>query len=76
VQIVAAPLLGPDDTALAARHLVHTASAADVRTVLVGGRIVVDDGRLVHGDLARIQREAVRARPALTAHFSGKDHTS
>jgi 5-methylthioadenosine/S-adenosylhomocysteine deaminase len=73
LQIVAAPLLGPDDAPrLAARHLVHTATAADVRTVLVAGRPVVRDGRLVHGDLGRIRQDAVNARPrlssALTAH--------
>lgn len=65
LQIVAAPLLGPDEARLAARHLVHTATAADVRTVLVAGRVVVQDGRLVHGDLGRIQQDAVRARPKL-----------
>jgi guanine deaminase len=39
------------------RQLVYTEPARAVRTVIVGGRIVVDDGRLLTLDLAALRRE-------------------
>ena len=38
------------------KHLVYTASARDVRTVLVDGRVVVDDGQPVHVDAGAVAR--------------------
>jgi cytosine/adenosine deaminase-related metal-dependent hydrolase len=67
VQIVSAPLVSPSETALVARHIVYSSTPADVRTVLVGGRVVVDGGRLAHGSLPEIHQEAMRRRPALLA---------
>jgi 5-methylthioadenosine/S-adenosylhomocysteine deaminase len=67
VQVLSAPLVSPDEASLAPRHLVYSASPADVRTVLVGGQVVVAEGRLVRGSLPEIQREAMRRRPTLLA---------
>jgi 5-methylthioadenosine/S-adenosylhomocysteine deaminase len=41
-------------------HIVYSAMASDVETVMVNGRIVVDDGRLVHGDECEIMNKARR----------------
>jgi formiminoglutamate deiminase len=40
-------------------QVVMTATAADVRTVVVDGRVVVDDGRHVLGDVGRLLAEAI-----------------
>lgn len=45
--------------------LVYTCRGTDVRTVLVDGKIVVDDGRLLTMDPAEVQREAIEARDAV-----------
>jgi len=39
-------------------HIVYSAMASDVETVMVNGRIVVDDGRLVHADEREIMNKA------------------
>ncbi|MGD1076345.1 MAG: amidohydrolase family protein [Thermodesulfovibrionales bacterium] len=41
-------------------HIVYSARASDVKTVMVGGRIVVEDGRLVTGDEKEILEKAIR----------------
>jgi 5-methylthioadenosine/S-adenosylhomocysteine deaminase len=41
-------------------HIVYAAMASDVRTVMVNGRIVVDEGRLVTADESEILRKAER----------------
>jgi 5-methylthioadenosine/S-adenosylhomocysteine deaminase len=46
-------------------HLVYCARAADVRTVLVDGRVVVDDKRLVGMDESGLLNEARRRATAL-----------
>jgi 5-methylthioadenosine/S-adenosylhomocysteine deaminase len=47
--------------------LVYSCRGTDVRTVLVDGRVVVEDGRLLTLDLDAIRREAVTAREALVS---------
>ncbi|HEX8495885.1 MAG TPA: formimidoylglutamate deiminase [Actinomycetales bacterium] len=42
-----------------ASQVVFAATAADIGTVVAGGRTVVDDGRHVLGDVARLLREAI-----------------
>jgi 5-methylthioadenosine/S-adenosylhomocysteine deaminase len=49
------PLVNPVGT------LVHTGQGRDVDTVIVGGEIVVEGGRLVHADMATICAEAAAA---------------
>lgn len=39
-------------------HIVYSAMASDIETVMVNGRIVVDDGGLVHGDECEIMDKA------------------
>jgi 5-methylthioadenosine/S-adenosylhomocysteine deaminase len=39
-------------------HIVYSAMASDVETVMVNGRILVDDGGLVHGDECEIMEKA------------------
>ncbi|MGD0884162.1 MAG: amidohydrolase family protein [Thermodesulfovibrionales bacterium] len=41
-------------------HIVYSVRASDVETVMVGGRIVVEDGRLVTGDEKEILEKATR----------------
>ena len=41
-------------------HIVYAVMASDVRTVMVNGRIVVDEGRLVTADESEILRKAER----------------
>ena len=50
----------------ATNQLVHTEDGSGVHAVMVGGRMVVDDGRLVGVDMAALARkvESVRARLA------------
>ena len=45
--------------------LVYSCRGADVRTVLVDGRVVVEDGRLLSLDLEAVRQDAVAARDAL-----------
>ena len=45
--------------------LVYSCRGADVRTVLVDGRVVVEDGRLLTLDLETVREDAVAARDAL-----------
>ena len=45
--------------------LVYSCRGTDVRTVLVDGRVVVEDGRLLTLDVDVVRREAVAARDAL-----------
>ena len=47
--------------------LVYSARPDDVRTVLVDGRLVVDEGRLLTLDEATVRTEAVAQRDALLA---------
>ncbi|WP_454692105.1 amidohydrolase family protein [Achromobacter aloeverae] len=47
--------------------LVHTGQGRDVDTVIVGGEIVVRDGRPVHADLEAVCAEATEAARALWA---------
>ena len=54
----------PEDVDLASR-IVYAARAADVRHVLIDGRIIVRDGALLTGDLTEIRREANRQARAL-----------
>jgi cytosine/adenosine deaminase-related metal-dependent hydrolase len=42
-----------------AAQAVHSATAADVHRVVVGGRTVVTDGRHVLGDVGALLREAI-----------------
>jgi 5-methylthioadenosine/S-adenosylhomocysteine deaminase len=46
---------------------VYSARAADVRTVLVAGRVLVQDGRLTELDAADVAREAIDQRTMLLA---------
>jgi 5-methylthioadenosine/S-adenosylhomocysteine deaminase len=45
--------------------LVYSCQGSDVRTVLVDGSIVVDNGRLLTLDAEAVRQEAVAARDAL-----------
>jgi 5-methylthioadenosine/S-adenosylhomocysteine deaminase len=56
--------VGPDDVYT---QLVYSARAADVRTVLVAGRVLVQDGRLTELDAADVAREAIDQRTMLLA---------
>jgi 5-methylthioadenosine/S-adenosylhomocysteine deaminase len=47
--------------------LVYSCQSTDVRTVLVDGRVVVEDGRLLTLDVDAVHEEAVAARDALVA---------
>ena len=47
--------------------LVYSCRGADVRTVLVDGRVVVEDVRLLTLDLEAVREEAIAARDALVA---------
>jgi cytosine/adenosine deaminase-related metal-dependent hydrolase len=47
--------------------LVYSCRGADVRTVLVDGRVVVEDGRLLTLDVDAVREKAVTARDALLA---------
>ena len=47
--------------------LVYSCRGADVRTVLVDGRLIVEDGRLLTLDVDAVREEAVAARAALLA---------
>ncbi|HEX2186237.1 MAG TPA: amidohydrolase family protein, partial [Chloroflexota bacterium] len=48
-------------------QLVYSARAADVRTVLVGGRIVVEGGRLTTLDVPTVLEDARRERRRVLA---------
>ena len=52
-------------------HLVYAARASDVRTVLVDGRIVVEDGRLTTMDLGEIMEMALRTKEELLSRLEG-----
>jgi cytosine/adenosine deaminase-related metal-dependent hydrolase len=54
---LSAPHALPDSADLVSR-IVYSARGADVRHVLVDGRVVVHDGRLETADVADIRREA------------------
>jgi guanine deaminase len=45
--------------------LVHTEDGSAVHSVMVGGRMVVENRRLVNVDLAKLAREAENARERL-----------
>jgi cytosine/adenosine deaminase-related metal-dependent hydrolase len=70
VDLKRAHAVGPDDVYT---RLVYSARASDVRHVLVGGRVVVEDGRLValsEADTvaeAAVQRAALLKRAGLTS---------
>jgi 5-methylthioadenosine/S-adenosylhomocysteine deaminase len=53
---------GPDDIYT---QLVYSARATDVRSVMVGGRVLVRDGQLTELDEAEIVAEAARQREQL-----------
>jgi 5-methylthioadenosine/S-adenosylhomocysteine deaminase len=52
--------------------LVHTAQGRDVRTVIVDGRIVVEDGHATLVDEARIREEGAAAVKSLWTRVTGK----
>ena len=52
--------------------LLYSARASDVRTVIVGGTVVVEDRRLVHADLAEIIADAAAVAPELLARRPGE----
>ncbi len=52
--------------------LLYSVRASDVRTVLVAGEVVVEDGRLVRADLDEIVREAAAVAPELLARRPGE----
>ncbi len=56
--------------------LVHTGQGRDVETVLVGGEIVVENGRPTRVDLMSVLREAEAAAAALWARARGTRRTS
>lgn len=58
------PLLGGADGNLH-HNLVHAVQGGDVAMTMVGGRILVDDGRLLSGDLADAIAQVNRAVPDL-----------
>ncbi|MEK7706079.1 MAG: 5'-deoxyadenosine deaminase [Myxococcota bacterium] len=58
------PHVWPPQGDLAAR-IVHSGRPSDVHTVLVDGRVLVDAGKLVVADVAKILREAERATTTL-----------
>jgi 5-methylthioadenosine/S-adenosylhomocysteine deaminase len=51
-------------------HLVFSANQASVRTVLVGGKVVVDNHALVNGDVAEIRETAAQTRRSLLSQLS------
>jgi cytosine/adenosine deaminase-related metal-dependent hydrolase len=55
----------PRSGAPLASQVVFAHTSADVRTVVVDGRVVVDDGRLTSGDEAAIRDDAEVHRKAL-----------
>jgi 5-methylthioadenosine/S-adenosylhomocysteine deaminase len=66
VVVLSAPeVTGAAAAHLAEAHVVHTATGADVRTVVVAGRVVVEHGELLTGSLPDIRREALAARETL-----------
>ena len=50
--------------------LVYSCRGSDVRTVLVDGRVAVEDGRLLTLDVETVRAEAIAARDALLARAS------
>ena len=52
--------------------LLYSARASDVRTVIVNGDIVVEDRRLVRGDLGEIVRNAAAVAPELLTRRPGE----
>ena len=69
-------LLDLDDPAFTPRNqlvnqLVYAATPRAVHTTIVGGRVVVENGRLVDRDLSALAREAGQAAAALRADFDG-----
>lgn len=52
-------------------HLVFSGSALRARTVLVGGRVVVDGFDLVYGDSSLIRHEAAQVRRCLELEVTG-----
>lgn len=62
--LVAVALDTPRTAGCAPAQLVMAATAADVRTVLVDGRIVVSEGRHVLGDVGRLLTQAITPLPA------------
>jgi formiminoglutamate deiminase len=57
--LVAVALDGPRTAGCAPAQLVMAATADDVRTVVVDGRVVVDEGRHVLGDVGRLLADAI-----------------
>jgi 5-methylthioadenosine/S-adenosylhomocysteine deaminase len=55
----------PSAGASLASQIVFAHTSADVKTVVVDGRVVVDEGRLVSGDQDAIRLEAERQRQAI-----------
>jgi cytosine/adenosine deaminase-related metal-dependent hydrolase len=60
----------------AARQLVFSETGAGVRTVLVGGRIVVREGRLTTGDETAFRAELADIMPAFRRDFESLRQTS
>jgi 5-methylthioadenosine/S-adenosylhomocysteine deaminase len=59
--------LQPAEPATIVTNLVHSARGSDVDTVLVGGRVVVEDGQLTTFDQNEILSEAAKVGHALLA---------
>jgi 5-methylthioadenosine/S-adenosylhomocysteine deaminase len=59
--------VGPDDVYT---RLVYSARAADVRLVTIGGKVMVEDGRLLAFDESEAMTEAARQRALLIARMS------
>jgi 5-methylthioadenosine/S-adenosylhomocysteine deaminase len=57
-------------------HLVYSGSGASARTVVVDGRVVVDDHQLTAADAAAIRRDGAAARQALRTVVSPADSRS
>jgi cytosine/adenosine deaminase-related metal-dependent hydrolase len=69
------PHAQPDGADLVSR-IVYSATAADVRHVIVAGRVVVRDGVLKTADLAKVRATANREARRLTAAVSGHAKSS
>jgi 5-methylthioadenosine/S-adenosylhomocysteine deaminase len=57
------------------RNLVNCSQRGDVRTVIVDGRILVEDGRLLNVDEGRLVREVQRAGERIWSRIPENHHT-
>ncbi|MDO8383029.1 MAG: amidohydrolase family protein [Microbacterium sp.] len=70
ISVFQAPQFHAGTSESAIDHLVFSGSAARARTVLVDGRVVVDDFALVRADAAGIRRAGASARATLAERIS------